>query len=141
MEENRQENTEFKDWTFNDIDSWARKAKAPSRAAAWILASGVEASTEDLNARILEKTSPKCIESSSSSLGAIVGGIKAAATIRGLLSPLEDRISENGCRVYKMREELQQKFRLMLFTYPDIHAANFFGVLDKFGQVTQGVSE
>ena len=89
-------------WNRDDVSIWAGRAKPTSRFAAYILATGEERSTGELN----------CAATAAGfdgSIGAIVGGIKAYATNKGLVSPLEDRDVE-GRHLYSMCKKLRKWF-------------------------------
>lgn len=93
------------DWTRDDVSVWAGRAKPVSRFAMYILATGEERSTDELN----------CAATAvgfDHSIGAIVGGIKAYATNRGLISPLEDGYNKGDekTRIFWMRKKLRKWF-------------------------------
>ena len=70
------------DWDERAIRAWARTAEPSSRLAMWILAHGLEKTVTELNAAAV-------LVGFKDAKGAIVGGIKAAATRNSRAYPLE----------------------------------------------------
>ena len=91
-----------REWDDEDVKSWVANSKPAPRVAMWLLANGSEMGTAELNAAAWAVG----LESQG---GAIVGGIKAFASKRGLKSPLQDRYAD-GERVYRMRSKLRRRF-------------------------------